>query len=585
MAKRLRAVKKDAVADPAPADQPRPDVDATLEAVGVAAYEWDIESDRLTWSSDAAALLQMPADALSTGRDYARRVDPHGPPGRFESVMSNAMRDDGDGIPYHLEYRFLTASEGQEALWIEDNGRWYAGPDGRPARAHGIVRAINERRARDERLIYRSDHDDLTGGLNRIRLIEELDAAIESARRFRSSAAFAIVAVDNLAVLNDAYGFDVADEVIAGVAGRIRKEMRGGDAIGRLSGNKVGIVLNRCSDEDLRTAVQRFARTVGSGPISTGTGSVAVTVSVGGLVVPRHGRNHTEALAHAQEALDEARLRGCAGVVVYQPSPGRDAARKHNVHVAEKIVSALNEGRIALALQPIVSVGDGAVSFQEALCRLNLEDGTQLTASNFIETAERLGIVRLVDHRALDLAVAELAKDPALTLSVNVSAASALDGGWYTLLAAHIRRRRDIAPRLIVEITETMAIRDIDRAREFVHAVRELGCRVAIDDFGAGHTSFRNLRSLGADIVKIDGTFIERISENADDRFFVATLVSLAKRIGLETVAERVASETDAEILKDLGVDYLQGNLYGVAAADHRGEPKRPAASGRKAAG
>lgn len=552
-----------------------PDVGAVLEAVSVAAYHWDIATDRLVWSGEASTLLKMAQEEMASGRRFARRVDPKGPPGRYESVMSSHLHDEGAGIDYHIEYRLLPVAGKDDALWIEDNGRWYAGSDGRPAHAHGIVRAINERRARDERLIFRSDHDDLTGGLNRTRLIEELGAAIDTANRYRASAAFAIVAVDNLSILNDAYGFDVADEAIAGVAARIRREMRGGDVIGRLSGNKVGLVLNRCGDKDLRIATQRFARAVGAGPISTRTGAVAVTVSIGGLVVPRHGRDHTEALAHAQEALDEARLRGCAGIVVYEPSPGRDAARKRNVLVAAQIISALNEGRIALALQPIVSVGDGSVVFQEALCRLNLEDGTQLTASTFIETAEQLGIVRLVDHRALDLAVAALNRDPALTLSVNVSMAGALDGSWYAQLAAHVRCRRELAGRLIVEITETMAICDISRAREFVQSVRDLGCRVAIDDFGAGHTSFRNLRSLGADIVKIDGAFIERISENDDDRFFVATLVALAKRIGLKTVAERVAKDDDAAILKEIGVDYLQGHLYGPAEAPAPAEPGR----------
>ena len=121
---------------------------------------------------------------------------------------------------------------------------------------------------------------------------------------------------------------------------------------------------------------------------------------------------------------------------------------------------------------------------------------------------------------------------------------------------------------------------DMARAIEFVRSVRELGCKVAIDDFGAGHTSFRNLRSLGADIVKIDGAFIERITENEDDKFFVATLVSLAQRIGLETVAERVSKDTDARILKDLGVDYLQGHLF-AAVEDAEAAP----AEARVAAG
>lgn len=533
-----------------------------LPLVGVMAYDWDLATDRLIWSNTAPDLLKVPPEAIASGRGYARLIDPKGPPGRFDAVTATGQRDEGEGVAYHIEYRLLTEDPDETELWIEDNGRWYAGSDGRPARAHGVVRAVNERRARDERLIYRSDQDELTGGLNRPRLIEELAAAINTADRHHSSAAFAMVAVDNLAILNDAYGFDIADEVIAGVARRIRREMRADDCIGRLSGNKLGIVLNACSDTDLCVAIARFSRAVGAGPISTGTGSVAVTVSVGAVVLPRHGRTANDAMMHAQEALDEARVRGCAGIVVYEPSPQRDADRKHNVQVAAQIVAALNEGRIALVLQPVVAVGDRKPIFHEALCRINLDDGSQIAAGAFIETAERLGIVRLVDHRTLDLAVSRLVRDSSLVLSINVSAVSAYDGSWFGRLHAHLRRHPDIAHRMIVEITETMAIRDMERAVAFVRSVRELGCRVAIDDFGAGHTSFRNLRSLGADIVKIDGAFIERIAETEDDRFFVATLVSLARRIGLETIAEKVTTETDARILEDLGVDYLQGHLF-----------------------
>lgn len=536
-----------------------------LPVVGAAAYDWDLSSDGLAWSPSAAKLLKVTPEQIVSGRAFARLIDPDGPLGRYDAVMSTEQHDEGEGVAYHIEYRFLTDNPEERELWIEDNGRWYAGADGKPARARGLIRAINERRAREERLIYRSDHDDLTGGLNRPRLIEELAAALDAGQRYRTSAAFAIVAVDNLAVLNDAYGFDVADEVIAGVSRRIRREMRSDDSIGRLSGNKLGIVLNTCTESDLRIAVERFSRAVAVGPVAAGTGSVSVTISIGGVVMPRSGCSAGEALMHAQEALDEARLRGCAGVVVYEPSPRRDAARRRNVQVAAQIVAALNEGRIALVLQPVVTAADGFVAFHEALCRINLDDGTQIAAASFIETAERLGIVRLVDHRALDLAVARLVKSPSLTLAINVSTASALDGGWFGRLHAHVRRHRDIAARLVVEITETMAIGDMARAIDFVQSIRDLGCRVAIDDFGAGHTSFRNLRSLGADIVKIDGAFVERLSENEDDQFFVRTLVTLAQRIGLETVAERVSKDSDAAILKQIGVNYLQGHLFGVA--------------------
>ena len=131
-------------------------------------------------------------------------------------------------------------------------------------------------------------------------------------------------------------------------------------------------------------------------------------------------------------------------------------------------------------------------------------------------------------------------------------------------------RNSGVAERLIVEITETAAIQDIDETRGFVARVKDLGCRIAIDDFGAGYTSFRNLRKLGVDIVKIDGAFVQNIMQSEDDRAFVHTLIDLARRLGLKTVAEWVQDEEAAAMLADWGCDYLQGALIGLAS------PQRP---------
>src|SRR6185312_16418956 len=166
------------------------------------------------------------------------------------------------------------------------------------------------------------------------------------------------------------------------------------------------------------------------------------------------------------------------------------------------------------------------------------------------------------------LVVAELAAAPALQASVNVSPASAVDPDWWTGLAALLRAHSGVGERLIIEITETAAIQDIDNARGFVSRVKDLGCRIAIDDFGAGHTSFRNLRKLGVDIIKIDGAFVQNIMKSDDDRAFVQTLIDLSRRLGLKTVAEWVQDEAAATLLKEWGCDYLQGALTGLACAD-----------------
>jgi len=176
--------------------------------------------------------------------------------------------------------------------------------------------------------------------------------------------------------------------------------------------------------------------------------------------------------------------------------------------------------------------------------------------------------VRMLDHRVLELVVKELAEAPALQASVNVSPASTVDPNWWSGLAALLRANSDAAGRLTVEITETAAIQDVDDTRGFVTRVKDLGCRIAIDDFGAGHTSFRNLRKLGVDIVKIDGAFVQNMIRMSDDRAFVQTLIDLSHRLGLQTVAEWVQDEQTAKALAEWGCDYLQGALIGLATAE-----------------
>jgi len=173
-----------------------------------------------------------------------------------------------------------------------------------------------------------------------------------------------------------------------------------------------------------------------------------------------------------------------------------------------------------------------------------------------------------LERAPVELVLEQLVAAPSLRASLNVSAASTIDPDWWSALAAMLRANSGIAERLMVEITETTSIQDIDETRGFVARVKDLGCRIAIDDFGAGYTSFRNLRRLGVDVVKIDGAFVQNLTRSEDDRAFVHTLIDLARRLGLQTVAEWVQDEQAASILAGWGCDYLQGALVGLATTD-----------------
>ena len=541
---------------------------AIMASIGETPYEWAIDSDVLAWGSNATRMLMVGSlAAISSGRNYAKLLAADAPTSRFDAVMKSSARDEGAGVPYQVQYALHSAGS-EKALWIEDIGRWFAGADGKPVRAHGVVRVINERHDEEERLTYLSRFDGLTGEMNRFHLTEVLETTLKQAVAQRNSCGFMLVSVDNLARLNESYGFDVADEAIGAVAKRLRAKMRGGDQLGRFSGNKFGVILNNCTPDDMDKAAERLVAGVRDDVIRTGAGPVAVTVTVGGVTAPRHASNVQELLARAQETLDRAKAKRLGSYQVYRPNIEREALRRDNVRAADEIVTALNERRILLAFEPVVETVSRRTAFHECLMRIRRADGTLVAASEVVPIAERLGLVRLLDHRVLELLVSEMAAVPHLHASVNVAPASTTDPDWWSTLGALLRANAGVAGRLTVEITESAAIQDIDDTRGFVSRVKDLGCKIAIDDFGSGYTSFRNLRKLGVDILKIDGAFVQNLMRAGDDRAFVQALVDLAKRLGLKTVAEWVQDEASAQLLAEWGCDYLQGALTGLAAIE-----------------
>ena len=563
---------------------PVPQASSILASLGQASFLWDLAADTIAWSDNVAAVFtDIPLEVLATGAGFARLIEPS------RSVRTDALAQAGpargEGVTYQIEYGVRASSTGP-VLWIEETGCWFAGPDGKPARAQGIVRVNNERHARDEQLVRLSRHDPLTVELNRTHLVASLAAAIEEASRSRSACAFMLIGIDHLARVNDAFGFDVADAVIAEVGKRIRAKLRGGDVLGRFSGNKFGLILRNCTVDDTNTAAERFLAGIRDEVIPTKSGPVSVTASIGAVTIPRHARSADEAVNRAQETLDAAKRRRAGSFSLWKPNVERDAQRRVNIRVTDEIVTALNERRIVAAYEPVVEARSRQPAFYECLVRMEQADGRALLAPDIVPVAERLGLIRLVDHRVLELAIAELAASPNVRLSLNISPDTTMDPDWWMGIESLMHAHPGVGERLIVEITETVAIQDIDDIRGFVTRLKNFGSQIAIDDFGAGYTSFRNLRKLGVDIVKIDGAFVQNIARSADDRAFVHTLIDLANRLQIKTVAEWVQDEEAAVMLREWGCDYIQGRLIGLAsperpwavADDTAGEKALPAA-------
>lgn len=558
-----------------------PDPREILSSIGEVVYDWELGTDRLTWGPNLVEILgPIASEALDTGLGYGERVARESGASRYDAIIQSGATDTGKGVPYQVVYALAQPRElGQGPLvWVEDTGRWFAGPTGKPARAYGVVRVVTERHEMERKLALGAQIDPLTGVLNRAQLGEHIARFLQQAERSRKPFAVLLVALENLFALNRTYGYDAGDEVIASLARRLRENVRTCDVVARHAGNKFALVLENCDADETLFAAQRLLDLVKSAPFETSAGPIPASIRIGGVIGPREGRVPHVLLQRAEEALDAARQNNGKRFVAYTASLAREDARLRSLQVADSIVSALNERRVDLAFQPIVHAATGEVAFHEALLRIRLPDGSLASPAALLPVAEKAGLVRLLDQRVMELALERLAADLQLRVSVNCSVLTVLDPEWPERLKAAIAMNPSVSDRLIVEITETSLIEDFETTRHLIAVCKELNVKVAMDDFGAGHTSFRNLRDLDFDIVKVDGAFIQNIANSQDDRFFVRTLIDLARHLSLEVVAEWVEDESTARILRDWGVDYFQGALYGRAEERPTLDDKRAAA-------
>ncbi len=231
--------------------------------------------------------------------------------------------------------------------------------------------------------------------------------------------------------------------------------------------------------------------------------------------------------------------------------------------VEEALRAALGQDRFLLAFQPVVSALTSETEYFECLLRIRDPADRLVPCGDFIAVAEQTGLIGLIDRHVLGLAFTALADHPSVRLGFNVSARTACDRQWLRALIGRLRERPEHAARLVVEITETAARDNLVELARFVDALRGAGCRVALDDFGAGYTSLRHLQALNVDIVKIDGAFVRSLLDQKENRIILRHLLGLTRGFGLGTVAECVETAAEAALLRAEGVGYLQGYHLG----------------------
>jgi len=531
---------------------------AAVDGSGDLVYSWDLATDRIDWVGRVADFLGLsPATVPRSGDRFHSRINPEDLPARMQALSEHFAGT----MVYDCEYR-VRASDG-EFRWVHDRGTVEMSPGGTPVRLSGMLRLVTQRKQNETRLEHLANYDDLTGHYNKLRLREALDYALSYSLRYGPPGAFLAVGIDQLDRINTAYGSAAGDRVLVEVARRLDQCLRTTDVIGRLGSDRFGVVLAFCSPDDAAMIGERIVETMRQNPIVIDTNRLHVTLSIGSVHFPDQARTSFDVIINAEAALLKAKAAGRDCVKPYEMSEEQRLNHRANMELGEQVTQALKEDRLVFAYQPVVDALTHEVRYYECLLRMLTPDGSVIAAGRFIPVVERLGLMRALDRRTLELVVHDLECHPDVTLAFNISGVTAADRGWLRALIAQLKDRRDLANRMIIEITETAALFDIDDSARFVSVLRGLGCEVALDDFGAGYTTFRHLKALTVDVVKIDGSFVRDLAHSTENQLFIRNLLSLARVFNLVTVAECVETNEEAAILANEGVDLLQGYFFG----------------------
>lgn len=526
-----------------------------LDGAGALAFEWDLVTDRIVWVGDAEAVLGCECDGLDTGYGYRGRIHPEDLPTRQERFVAGLKGQTVKPSRYRLRL-----SSGR-FTWVEERGGFLRRDCERPTTYRGLLRAVEAEHRIDALIEYRARFDDTTGHLNRSVLLDALHQSLAFATRYSVPGAFLAVGIIGFDGLVSAHGGHVAADVMLQAGFRLERVLRTPDLIGRLRDDGFGVILSQIDVADLSVVADKLKREIESAPIPTPVGPLTVRVAVGAVDFPVQVQSPFEAFFRAERCLDEA-LNGSGGrkaVVLSRATVAERSERTRLAQVAEDVSESLRSDRLALAFQPVVEADGGGIRFYETLLRLFGANGEVIPAGAFIPAVERLGMNRIVDRRVLEMTVAELDAHRDIRLSMNISGFTAADHSWLRTLRALVAHRPNIAERLILEVTETASILDLSETARFLTKVRDFGCHVALDDYGAGHTSLQQLISLPIDTVKIDGAFCSAVDSDPEARRFVRKLLDVAKRLRLTTVGEKVETETQAAVLAGEGVDLLQG--------------------------
>ncbi|MGV8968711.1 MAG: EAL domain-containing protein [Cellulomonas sp.] len=446
------------------------------------------------------------------------------------------------------------------------------------------VEDITDRKGYERRLLHLANHDPLTGLANRRRFREDLERYLTLANRARVGGALILLDLDHFKDINDTLGHPAGDALLSATADALRGRVREADLIARVGGDEFAVLLWAVDLSEATVLAEEVLETVRSAGVDHDGKRVRTTVSAGLVMLDGAGTvTADEVISNADLAMYEAKEHGRDRLVVYEPAGPAAAQSRARFHWTEQIRRALDEDRFMLLSQPILDLASGHVTGCELLLRMRLGEEL-IEPDEFLEIADRHGLAVAIDRRVVRLGTdlaARYRQPPGFRWEINISAASLGDATLFEVIETELAAK-DLAPQsLVFEITETAAITNVARAREFAARVSGLGCGFALDDFGAGYGSFYYLKHLPCDYLKIDGEFIRDLQTNQTNQVIVQALVSAARGLRKQTIAEYVTDRNTLNLVRAYGVDHAQGYFVGRPSDPATSFPMRsPAGAG-----
>ncbi len=434
-----------------------------------------------------------------------------------------------------------------------------------------VYEDITHERQTAEQLIYLAERDSLTGLYNRHRFQQELGKVLSELERGGSHGALLFFDLDEFKYVNDTFGHRAGDAMLIRVASEVNGLVRRNEIFSRIGGDEFAVLMPGASEEDAERLAERIIRGVSQIPLRFESQNLRLTTSLGVALYPQHAQDAEELVARADAAMYQAKESGKNAWRLYRPD--RDASREmlNRLSWQDRIANALENDLLRLHFQGVYHTADQRLSHFEVLVRMldETDHSRLILPGHFIPHAERSGKIVDIDRWVIRESVRRLAQAPTVPpLAVNISGRSFDQPNLPQYIAEQLREFQVAPHRLLVELTETSAVSDLHDAQRFIEALKQTGCTVCLDDFGAGFSSFAYLKHLNADILKIDGLFVRDLPNDRDNQVFVKAIVDVARGMRKTTIAEFVETAETLAMLQQFGVDMVQGYHLNTPCAD-----------------